>query len=32
MAQQEPDERALMAEADGAALPDEQVSLMRDAK
>lgn len=32
MAQQEPDERALIAETDGATLPDEQVSLMKNAK
>lgn len=32
MAQREPDERAVMAEADGAPLPNEQVSLMRNAK
>lgn len=31
-AQQGPDERALMTEADGAPLPNEQVSLMRNAK
>lgn len=31
-AQQGPDERALMTEADGAPLPNEQVGLMRNAK